>query len=69
MQRCKTRARWNAGSAPKFDDKDMKSQSRSAVEIHPLPARRPGMGRRFAHCHNTLKRRDFLRSSKKRRKS
>ena len=45
--------------APKSNDKDMKGQSCSAVEIHPLPVRRPGMGRRYAHCHNMLKKMDF----------
>ena len=47
--------------APKSDDKDMKGQSWSAVEIHPLPVRRPGMGRGFPHCHNMLNRFDFSR--------
>jgi len=42
------------------DDEVMKGQWCSAVEIHPLPARRPDMDRWFEHCHNALNTHGFL---------
>ena len=55
------RRRWNAEGARNSDEKVIQGQRGSAVEIHPLPARRPGLGRRFARCHNILNENDFSR--------
>ena len=44
-------------------------QSWSAVEIHPLPARRPGMRRRLEHRHNALNKRGFSCLFQSRRES
>ena len=49
------------GSAPNSDDKVMQGQSWSAVEFHPLPARRPGLDRRLVRCHNILNENGFSR--------
>lgn len=43
-----------AGSAPISAAKVTKGQAWSAVEFHPLSARRPGMVQRIAYCHNLL---------------
>jgi len=38
-------------SAPKSDEKVTKGQPWSAVEFHPLPARRPSISRWSGRCH------------------